>query len=227
VVVEPDEPRARVGLGHEDRRRAVPAADVGHRGAVPQHRVEAVDRWDPRRHQVGRVPRSEEALGPVEQVVVALVPADAGAGAEGGPHGVLVAADRRRDGHAPARRSRATVAQRGRRLLDPRRQLVDVERVDVEAEAGVAAHHALGAEHLAQAGGQHADLVAGVGGQVIPPQHVGERRCRHRVTGERQHLDHRARLAAAERGVGEPLDVEATEQAHTKRPGRPWSPNRR
>ena len=64
------------------RRRAVPAADVGDQRAGPQLLLDPVERGDPGRHQVRRVPGPEEPLAAVEDVRVLLVPAHAGAGAE-------------------------------------------------------------------------------------------------------------------------------------------------
>ncbi len=58
------------------------AADVGDARAGAQLRLDAVERRDPRVDEVGDVAGAEEALGALEQRVVVLVPADAGAGAE-------------------------------------------------------------------------------------------------------------------------------------------------
>ena len=58
------------------------AADVGHARARAQLVLDAVERRDPRLHEVRAVARAEEALAALEQVVRVLVPADAGAAAE-------------------------------------------------------------------------------------------------------------------------------------------------
>ena len=83
VVVGADERRARERAGHQDRRRAVAAADVGDAGAALEPLDDAVERGQPGRDQVGVVAGPEEALAAVVDVVVVLVPADAGAAARG------------------------------------------------------------------------------------------------------------------------------------------------
>ena len=82
VVVEAGELRRRVRLGHDQRRRAVAAADVGDARARQQLRLDAVERRDPRLHEVRAVAGPEEPLAAFEQRVVVLVPADAGPAAE-------------------------------------------------------------------------------------------------------------------------------------------------
>src|SRR5204862_292949 len=82
VVVEAHEGRIRERGGHDRRRRAGAAAEVGHLGAALELLEHAVERGKPLRDQVRRVARAEEALGAGEQAVVVLVPADALAGPE-------------------------------------------------------------------------------------------------------------------------------------------------
>src|SRR5215211_1668153 len=83
VVVGPGEGRPRVGLGHDDGRGAVAAADVGHPRARLELGLDAIQGRDPGRDQVGPVAGGEEHLAAVEDLGVRLVPADPGAGAEG------------------------------------------------------------------------------------------------------------------------------------------------
>jgi hypothetical protein len=54
----------RVRLGHNHRRRAMAAADVGDGGARFELGGDTVERRQPRRHQVCLVARPEELLGP-------------------------------------------------------------------------------------------------------------------------------------------------------------------
>ena len=82
VVVRAGEPGVRVLLGEQDGGGAEPAADVGDGGAGPQLVFHAVERRDPGRDQVGDVAGPEELLAAGEDVLVLLVPAQAGAGAE-------------------------------------------------------------------------------------------------------------------------------------------------
>jgi len=83
VVVEAEELRGRVGLGHEDGGGTETAADVGNFAAALELAGDAVEGGDPGGGEVGEVARAEEALGSVEEIMVMLVPAHAGAGAEG------------------------------------------------------------------------------------------------------------------------------------------------
>src|SRR5207237_990386 len=82
VVVEAAELRFGVRLGEDDRRGAVPAADVGDHGSRLELGLDAFERRDPRAHQVRVVAGAEEALGALEEVGLVLVPADAFTGAE-------------------------------------------------------------------------------------------------------------------------------------------------
>ena len=83
VVVEAPKARVRVRGRHDDRRRAVPAADIGHLASGPQFGVGTVQRRDPGLHEVGAVAGTEEPLGPLKQIGVMLMPADPVAGTEG------------------------------------------------------------------------------------------------------------------------------------------------
>jgi hypothetical protein len=83
VVVEPGEGRLRVGLGHDDGRGAVAAADVGDPRPRLELGLDPVQGRDPGLDQVGPVAWREEHLAAVEDLGVLLVPADPGAGAEG------------------------------------------------------------------------------------------------------------------------------------------------
>ena len=69
--------------GHQDRRGAVAAADVGDAGAALQPLDDAVERRQPRADQVRVVAGPEEPLAALVDVVVVLVPADAEAAAGG------------------------------------------------------------------------------------------------------------------------------------------------
>ena len=79
------------------------AADVGDLGAGLELGFDAVERRDPRRHEVAEVAGLEQSLGAVEQVVAVLVPSEALAGLEGLADPLLVLVDRRGDRHRPAR----------------------------------------------------------------------------------------------------------------------------
>ena len=69
-------------LGEQDGGRTEPAADVGDRGAGLELVLHAVQRRDPGWDEVGHVAGAEELLAAGEHVVVVLVPAHPGAGAE-------------------------------------------------------------------------------------------------------------------------------------------------
>ena len=83
VVVGADERRVGEGAGHDDRRGAVAAADVGDAGAPLELVGDAVERRQPRVDEIGVVARPEEALAALVDVMVVLVPAEAGPGAGG------------------------------------------------------------------------------------------------------------------------------------------------
>src|SRR6185437_160855 len=82
VVVRSGEPRVREGAGHQRRGRAVTAPDVGDLRAAGELGLRTVKGRDPAGHQVGSVPGPEEALAAREHLLVVLVPADSGPGAE-------------------------------------------------------------------------------------------------------------------------------------------------
>ncbi len=74
VVVESEEPRVRERFGHDDRRRAVPAADVGDLRAALQLLLDSVQGRNPLGDEVRAVAGPEESLGATEQAMVVLVP---------------------------------------------------------------------------------------------------------------------------------------------------------
>ena len=82
MVVRAQDPRLRVRLGEQDGRGPVPAADVGHPAAGGELALDILQRGDPGGGEVGDVARAEEQLTAREHVLVVLVPAHAGAGAE-------------------------------------------------------------------------------------------------------------------------------------------------
>ena len=82
VVVRADDGGARVRLGEQHRRGAEAAAEVGDPGPGGQLRLDPVQRRDPVRHQLGHVAGPVERVAADEDVLVVLVPGDAGAGAE-------------------------------------------------------------------------------------------------------------------------------------------------
>src|SRR5688572_13813809 len=74
VIVKAVEPALGVSLRHDDGRSPVPAADVGHLGSGFELLLYSAEGGDPVGDQVADVARPEEALGPLEQVVVMLAP---------------------------------------------------------------------------------------------------------------------------------------------------------
>ena len=102
---------------HQNRRRAVAAADVGHPRARPQLLDDAVERGQPRVHQVREIAGAEEPLGPLEQVVVVLVPAHALAGPEALGDVGLVLDERRKQLEGARDEDRAVVMGERERLL--------------------------------------------------------------------------------------------------------------
>src|SRR4029077_13220027 len=74
--------RRRVALGDHQRGGAVAAADVRDAAAGGELLLDAVERGDPRLHDVRAVAGLEEALTALEDVVRVLAPAEAGAGRE-------------------------------------------------------------------------------------------------------------------------------------------------
>ena len=145
----------------------------------------------------------------------------------GGHPGALVVREQRpprqgeRGGCSGPGGGAAAVVERLDRLAHARRQLIDVEPVGDEGEAGVGAHDPLDAEHPAKSRHEHAHLLGRPRRQIDVPQRVGERRRRHRrATGDGEHLERGPRLATPERRVGDVLDDEATEEADTQRAGR-------
>ncbi len=83
VIVEAEELGLGKGLGHQHGGGALAAANVGHARAGFELLLNAVKRGNPRAHEIGGVAGTEELLAAVKDAVVVLVPAHAGAGAEG------------------------------------------------------------------------------------------------------------------------------------------------
>ena len=135
VDVEAGERRVRERLGHHDRRRSVPASDVGDGRAALELLDEAVDRREPVAEQMHPVQRAERALRAVEEIVVMLVPSEPVAGQE--PLGDLLAA----------------LDHRGHGAVDPRHR--DGARLVGEHE------RVLGREHVGVVGGVVGDEAAG------------------------------------------------------------------
>ena len=82
VEVEADEAALRIGLGHQQGRKADAAADVRHRRATLQPRLDPVQRGDPGLHDVVDIAGPEELAGRAEQAAGMIAPAHAGAVAE-------------------------------------------------------------------------------------------------------------------------------------------------
>ena len=76
VGVEADDGRRRVRLGEQQRRRAVPAADVGDPGAGGELGLDAVERGDPCAGQVVEIAGPEEPFATAEDVVVVGAPGE-------------------------------------------------------------------------------------------------------------------------------------------------------
>ena len=83
VEIETDESALRIGLGHQHRGETHAAAHIGHVGSLRELRDDAIEGWQPGRHEVRSIARAEEAFAAVVDVRVVLMPADAGAGAGG------------------------------------------------------------------------------------------------------------------------------------------------
>ena len=80
----------------------MPTANIGHEGSGLEPRNDTVERREPGVDQVGDVAGSEEALAPVVDVAVVLVPAQAVSGACGLDDAVRVAGGAERDLHYPS-----------------------------------------------------------------------------------------------------------------------------
>ena len=96
VGVEADDGRRRVGLGEQQRRRAVAAADVGDVRAGGELGLDAVEGRDPGAGQVVEVAGPEEPFAAAEHVLVVGAPGEPVAGAE--PLGDRVGGVHRADG---------------------------------------------------------------------------------------------------------------------------------
>jgi hypothetical protein len=117
VIVGTDERAVRERLGHDDRRRPVPAADVGDARSRLQLLHDAVEGRQPRRHDVREIARTEEPLGAGEEVRVVLVPAEAVAGPEAFGDLRLVLGHRRDDLERAGHERRAALVGERHRLL--------------------------------------------------------------------------------------------------------------
>ncbi len=190
MVVRADERRRRERLRHQHRRRAEPAAEVGDLGPGRQLVRDPVERRDPGRHQVGDVARAEELLAADEDVLVVLVPAQPGAGAE--PLGDLrLGLQRAQRQHERARRvDRAVRVGQHEGLLLGHRKGVAV-RVVLDVAAGRLAAQPLG--DVARVGlGAGGELVGGCRGRCqravqaepVPDHDVARRRGRAEVGHE-------------------------------------------
>ena len=143
VVVEARHLRARIGLGHQPRRRAEAAADVRNPCADAELLLDAVKRGDPGGDQVGVVAGPEEPLAAGGDAQVVLVPAESCAAAEA-LLDVRLGLDR---GHGQLERAAdkrwAVLVRQRHRLLG--RELVPLRRRVVRHEAA----GGLGVEPLA------------------------------------------------------------------------------
>jgi hypothetical protein len=86
-------------------------------------------------------------------------------------------------------------------------ELVGVEPVGAERITGIAPRDPLGAHNPTQPQHQHPDLIGRSSRLLVTPQHLGE-------AGQREQLQQRPPLAAAELAFGQPFDLEAAEHAH-------------
>ena len=84
MKVVADEGRFRERLRHDDRRKPVPATDVGDRRAAFELRNDAVQRRQPGRDEIVVIAGPEEAARRAEQTLRLIAPADALAGAKRG-----------------------------------------------------------------------------------------------------------------------------------------------
>jgi hypothetical protein len=82
VSIEADDVGGRVGLGEQQGRCAVAAADVGDPGAGGQLGLYAIERGDPCAGEVVEVAGPEEALAAAEDVGIVGAPGEPGSGAE-------------------------------------------------------------------------------------------------------------------------------------------------
>ncbi len=97
VRVKARERRGGEGLGHDDRRGAVAAADVRHARPRLELLRHAVERGKPARHQVLPVPGTKERLRSGEQAVIVLAPRQAAAAPECFGQAILIREERRED----------------------------------------------------------------------------------------------------------------------------------
>src|ERR1700730_10237020 len=74
MIVKTPEARVGVGLGHDDRRRAMAAANVGNLTAGLQFFFDAIERRNPRCDQVRGITRAEETLSAYKQIRIVFTP---------------------------------------------------------------------------------------------------------------------------------------------------------
>ena len=79
VEIEADEAAFGKGLGHQQRRKADAAADIGHLRAGLQPLLDAVERRNPRLHDIVDIARTEERASGAEQAAGMIAPPHAGA----------------------------------------------------------------------------------------------------------------------------------------------------
>ena len=135
VVVRTDEHRVREGAGHENRRSAVTAANVGDPGAPLELCDDAVERGQPRVDEIGVVARAKEPLAALVDVMVVLVPADARARAGGVGDAGRVQHRAERVLEQPRQIGRAVLVAERDRLLG-RQAVATVRRVVGDEPAG-------------------------------------------------------------------------------------------
>ena len=82
VEIEADKAALGIGLGHQQRRKADAAANIGHLRARLQPILDAVERRDPRLNDIVHIARTEERAGRAEQTAGMIAPPYARAIAE-------------------------------------------------------------------------------------------------------------------------------------------------
>src|SRR5579875_2150360 len=82
MIVEADEGRFRIRLGHDDRRCAESASDVGNLGAALELLFDAPQRGNPLADQMRVVARAEKSFRALEETLVMLVPSESAAAPE-------------------------------------------------------------------------------------------------------------------------------------------------
>ena len=100
MVVKAKKARRRVRLRHNDRRRAMPAADIRHRGPGLQLGNDAIEGGQPRGHQMRPVAGAEEALRATKHRRMMLAPREGAIAAHSGDQLVLVEEEARQHNRA-------------------------------------------------------------------------------------------------------------------------------